>query len=70
MSECPKCGGDKIIGPKFVSAYGVEHLRYDCFQCGYWRHEKTIEQKRREAPLAAGAVDPQATDTRKLPSAR
>jgi hypothetical protein len=38
MTKCPKCGGNKIIGPKFYPAtrmWEQERLGYTCFQCGY-----------------------------------
>ena len=38
MTQCPKCGGNKIIGPKFQPAprmWEQERLVYTCFTCGY-----------------------------------
>ena len=45
MSNCPKCGSYKILGPKYESAlthafhalfaHEREWLRYTCFECNY-----------------------------------
>jgi RNase P subunit RPR2 len=36
MTNCPKCDGQQIMGPKYLncSLFG-ESLLYTCFRCGY-----------------------------------
>jgi DNA-directed RNA polymerase subunit RPC12/RpoP len=43
MTNCPKCGGRKIIGPKFLRALypRPERLSYRCFTCGYTEETPT-----------------------------
>lgn len=48
MTTCPKCGSKNIIGPKFVQNMFGQALRYECAQCGYVTHGKTVEQEQRE----------------------
>lgn len=54
MSKCPKCGGARIIGPKYendihpFAAKGPnERLRYTCFECGYSETSPTLDSKKR-----------------------
>jgi hypothetical protein len=37
MTQCPKCGSRKIVGPKYhkETVWHRECLGYTCFQCGY-----------------------------------
>lgn len=47
MTTCPKCGGNKILGPRFErSAFGQERLRFNCFACGYSTTTPTLDAKR------------------------
>lgn len=36
MTECPKCGSNRITTPRYEKKYtGAEFLRYICITCGY-----------------------------------
>lgn len=57
MVTCPKCGGNKILGPKYISEYGRESLRYTCYQCGFVTHGPTVEQQRQPSPRLDSLAD-------------
>ena len=46
MTQCPKCSGCKISGPRYGrNSFGIERLVYVCNCCGYRRSERTHDQK-------------------------
>ena len=35
MTNCPKCGNCRILGPSYTKDALGERLTYRCLQCGY-----------------------------------
>jgi hypothetical protein len=66
MTQCPKCGSRKIIGPKYhPSQYHVNYgyaitvpecLGYTCEQCGYSTTTPTKDAKASETAFTAKPV--------------
>jgi predicted nucleic-acid-binding Zn-ribbon protein len=51
MTNCPKCGHDKIIGPRYrndtegkLGGKVGEYLKYTCAQCGYSENKPTFDK--------------------------
>jgi len=49
VNQCPKCGCVRIVGPTYESIFGMERLRYRCYQCGYSTTGPTNDQRNEEA---------------------
>jgi len=48
LGECPKCGGSKILGPRYTRVHGREKLRYTCYQCSYsWTTARRDAEERK-----------------------
>jgi predicted Zn-ribbon and HTH transcriptional regulator len=44
MTQCPKCGGNRVSGPHFIkNERGVERLRFHCLRCGYEQDTPTLD---------------------------
>jgi len=43
MDICPKCGGVKIVGPRYENTGMAERLRFVCLRCGYSKTTPTLD---------------------------
>lgn len=57
MTECTKCGSQRISGPRYLPAtYETKRdkLVYTCEQCGFQRYEPTLDDLMRNERQSDG----------------